>query len=120
MPSETNVLLVDCICFVFLGLLFIGLSIPMVLRKIPPNSWYGWRTPKAYESPEIWYEINRYAGRDFLVMGAVQVIYNVLLLCLWGLMSNPVELLVVIGNVVLLGGGTIVIIVRGFRYLGRL
>ena len=45
------------------GVLIIGISIPLVKRKIKMNRFYGMRIRKAFESDEIWYELNAYAGK---------------------------------------------------------
>ena len=45
------------------GVLIIGISIPLVMRKIKMNRFYGMRIRKAFESDEIWYELNAYAGK---------------------------------------------------------
>ena len=37
-------------------------AIPLILRQVPPNGLYGFRTPKTLSSPEIWYEANRMSG----------------------------------------------------------
>lgn len=55
------------------GLILIGVSIPLVLKKIPPNQWYGFRVPKTFSSDHIWYEANRVAGIDFCLAGSVVV-----------------------------------------------
>ena len=47
--------------------LTIALSIPMVLGKIPPNRFYGFRTRKTLSNPEVWYRANRLAGIDLIV-----------------------------------------------------
>lgn len=52
------------------GLVSIGISIPLVLRKIPMNNWYGVRVPKAFTSDENWYEINAYGGKWMIAAGA--------------------------------------------------
>ena len=49
------------------GLLIMGISIPLWLKKSPMNAWYGVRVPEAYQSEESWYEINRYGGRELFV-----------------------------------------------------
>ncbi|MHC4926082.1 MAG: SdpI family protein [Planctomycetota bacterium] len=108
------------ITFIFCGLLFIGLAIPMVLRKIPPNQWYGWRAPKAFENPEVWYEINWYSGRDLMVIGIVQVLFNLVLLCFDGQLGNLVNYLMVPGNLLIITGGTVMMIIRGVLYLRKL
>jgi uncharacterized membrane protein len=46
-----------------LAVLMVGLCIPLILGKVPPNAWYGFRVPKAYASDEHWYRINRYGGK---------------------------------------------------------
>lgn len=51
--------------------LMIALAIPMILKKVPRNPLYGFRTPHTMSSDEVWYEANRIAGWDLLVAGAV-------------------------------------------------
>ncbi len=51
------------------GLLLAGLSVPLILYKIPPNGWYGFRLPSTVENPKLWYQVNAYAGRRFLTVG---------------------------------------------------
>ena len=43
-------------------LVVLVLSMPMILDRVPPNSAYGFRTPKTLSSPEVWYPANRAAG----------------------------------------------------------
>lgn len=57
------------ILFAVVGLIFIGISIPLSLGKVPPNSFYGCRTTKTLSDPKIWYEANRISGKDFLISG---------------------------------------------------
>jgi hypothetical protein len=49
------------------ALLIIGISIPLVKRKIKMNSWYGVRIPKSFESEENWYKINVYGGKELII-----------------------------------------------------
>jgi hypothetical protein len=51
------------------GLVLAGLSVPLILHKIPPNGLYGFRVPSTLENPTLWYKVNAYAGRRFLVVG---------------------------------------------------
>ena len=51
----------------YLPLLMILVSVPMVMRRLPPNAFYGFRTPKTLSSPQIWYEANRRAGVNLIV-----------------------------------------------------
>lgn len=61
------------------GVLFILVGIPLVLKKIPMNSLYGFRISKAFDSEKNWYEINRYGGRQLirwsLLLVAIGVLY---------------------------------------------
>jgi len=62
------------ILFVFVGLLVAGLSVPMILRRVKPNPWYGFRTPKTLADEEAWYEANAYSGRLLLAVGISWVV----------------------------------------------
>ena len=46
-----------------MGLLFIGLSIPLLLNKVPPNLWYGFRTRLTLSDPQIWYPVNAWGAK---------------------------------------------------------
>jgi len=46
------------------GLLSFLLSLPLMYRKVPMNHSYGFRTEKAFESKDRWYDINAYGGRQ--------------------------------------------------------
>ena len=63
---------------VFLGVatLIAGLSLPMYFEKIPPNRWYGIRTPKTLANKETWYRVNK--------IGAKYLFYA----CLWIVVLN--------------------------------
>ncbi len=55
--------------YTFSGLLLAGLSVPLILQKVPPNGLYGFRIPATINNPDLWYKVNAYAGRRFLVVG---------------------------------------------------
>jgi uncharacterized membrane protein len=67
------------IFFVAAGALLSGLSVPLLLGKIRPNPIYGFRVPKTFSDPEIWYAVNRYSARRLLVAGLTMVVAPVLL-----------------------------------------
>lgn len=60
--------------FSIVGIIYIGLGIPLLLGRIPPNSWYGCRTEKTLSSDEIWYPVNRVTGRYMIVSGAAVIL----------------------------------------------
>ena len=62
---------IDSLLFALVGLMFVGLSIPLILERVPPNRYYGFRTAKTLSNPTTWYEVNRVSGTDLLVAGAL-------------------------------------------------
>ena len=48
------------------GLLLIGLSVPLIRRKVRPNGWYGFHVRQTLADPDIWYAANAYAGKSLL------------------------------------------------------
>jgi uncharacterized membrane protein len=53
------------------GFVVVGISIPLILRRIPMNGFYGVRLPKSFVSDANWYAINAYGGRILAVAGAI-------------------------------------------------
>jgi predicted Ser/Thr protein kinase len=49
---------VECV-----GILFAGVSLPLWLRLVPMNSFYGVRLPSTFVSNERWYDVNAVFGR---------------------------------------------------------
>lgn len=68
--------------FAVVGLVLIGLSIPLIMRKVPPNSFYGCRTRKTLSNPKIWYEANHISGIDFCVAGLIVFVSSLAMLIL--------------------------------------
>jgi uncharacterized membrane protein len=66
-----SIVTVSSLLFVLVGLLFVGLSIPLIGKRVPPNPYYGFRTKKTLSDPKIWYEANRVSGHDLLIAGAL-------------------------------------------------
>ncbi|MBI5248583.1 MAG: SdpI family protein [Desulfomonile tiedjei] len=60
-----------------IGLLTTAIAIPLVLRKVPMNRFYGVRIPKAFESDRNWYDINAYGGRLFLAFGLLLTFFGI-------------------------------------------
>jgi hypothetical protein len=55
------------------GLLLVGLSIPLLLDKVPPNPWYGFRVPSTLANETLWYKVNRYTARWLLATGILTI-----------------------------------------------
>jgi uncharacterized membrane protein len=41
-------------------------SIPLILKVVPPNRWYGFRTTRTLSNEDLWFRANRIAGWAFL------------------------------------------------------
>ena len=50
------------ITHLLIGLIVAGLSVPLILGKIPRNHTYGFRFAQSFESEHSWLVINRYGG----------------------------------------------------------
>jgi len=87
------------------GLLFIVLGVPLAKRKIPMNYWYGFRLPKAFKSPELWYDINAYGGRQMVIWSIPVLITAVA--CFFIPVCDDTHPMVV----VFLGGGSLTLFV---------
>jgi len=55
-------------------LLIAGLSLPMILGKVAPNSTYGFRTPLTLSRPDIWYAANTFSGWTLLIAAVISVV----------------------------------------------
>ncbi len=53
------------------GIIIAGVSLPLVFRKIPPNGFYGFRTPRTVSDQNIWYQANWFAGWALLLAALV-------------------------------------------------
>ena len=105
--------------YLFEGLLLMLLARPMIKRRIGPNRWYGFRTPKTLSSPNIWYPANEFSGRRLFSTGLIVVISSLLLSPLNLLGKNGLGIytvaMVAILMVSLFSG-----VIASFRYLNRL
>jgi uncharacterized membrane protein len=57
-------------CNVFFALV----ALPLALRKIPRNRFYGYRTRATLSDDFVWYEANAYFGRSSLVAAGVATV----------------------------------------------
>ena len=103
--------------FALAGVLFVGLSIPLIQNRVPPNRYYGFRTAKTLSDPKIWYEMNHIQGIDLFLAGALINITSLTMLVLaqsWSPRHVAVTLLLVM--VLSLAG----VAWHGFKVLRRL
>ncbi|NVJ66707.1 MAG: SdpI family protein [Gammaproteobacteria bacterium] len=60
--------------FIGVAILLFLASIPLKLRKVKPNWWYGLRTPTIVKNPDIWYPINQAAAQQAMVLAVLMVV----------------------------------------------
>lgn len=70
------------ILFAVVGLVLIGISIPLILRKVLPSSFYGCRTHKTLSDSKIWYEANYISGKDLCPSSAIVFVASMMMLLL--------------------------------------
>ena len=104
------------VLFPVLGLLLLALGWPMAARRVRPNRWYGLRVPATFADETVWYDANAVAGRHMMILGAAIVVVALALPRLPGF-PESVYAGVCAG---ILGVGSLVMTVRGWRLANRL
>jgi len=56
-----------------LGPVLLLISIPLILRWVPPNRIYGFRIPPTLRNPSVWYDTNAQSGRHFFALGLLMI-----------------------------------------------
>src|SRR6266566_9417400 len=69
-----NVLEKGVITIVVCASVFALLAIPLMLRKVPRNVIYGYRTRATLSDDFVWYEANAYFGRALLIASVVSLL----------------------------------------------
>jgi hypothetical protein len=87
--SQRARLIASCVIFTII-------SVPLILRVVPPNGLYGFRNARTQSNPAIWYQANAFMGWALLVSAAISA--SVLLILpatakrwlLWAALLAPV------------------------------
>ena len=77
-----------------MGVLLIGISIPLSLRRVKPNIFSGVRLPAAMADESVWYDINALGGRHMAIIGAVYLV--LLTVALFVVKAWPVDVRVLV------------------------
>jgi hypothetical protein len=64
------------IFFALTGLFLIVVALPMLLRRVPPNGFYGLRVPATFKDEQVWYDANAASGRDFVLLGLFVILFS--------------------------------------------
>lgn len=68
--------------------LIIVIGIPLALQMVAPNHWYGFRTPAALSSTELWYGLNRTLGILLILSGSAGLVFSAIY---WRWVEQPTE-----------------------------
>jgi uncharacterized membrane protein len=101
------------IFFLATGLTMIGLALPLVYRKIPPNHLYGFRVKRTLENREVWFAANAFAGQRLAWVGLATVVAAVVF-CGF-LIENIAAYATAVASVEMVG--LTVAVVQSLRYL---
>jgi len=97
------------------GLLLIAVSVPMMLRRVPPNDVYGLRVPATLQDEQVWYDANAASGRDMVLFGVIVVLFSLVPPWFgWSVASH------VLAWSALVVGGALLTAVVGWRRANRL
>ena len=66
--------------FILVGLSEIISGLPLLLKKVKPNWFYGLRYLRLMSTEKIWYKSNKYFRRDIVVSGILLILASLLLL----------------------------------------
>ena len=102
------------ITIIVCNIVFAVLAVPLMLRKVPPNMVYGYRTRATLSDETVWYEANAHFGRGLLVSSAIS---GIAALAIYA--SKPPEQFVPLAVVVLVVPPLIAAIATS-RYIRRL
>lgn len=59
--------------FSLVGVLYVGLGLPLLRGRVAPNYWYGCRTKKTMSDEKVWYAVNRVTGQDLIIAGMLLI-----------------------------------------------
>jgi len=99
------------------GVVIAGLSVPLVLFRMPPGRLYGIRIHAGIDDPQRWYRVNAHLGRRFLLVGLGTALGSIILY----FTSNPdvkqyaLSCLGLLVGLTLWGGISSFLYVRSFR-----
>lgn len=88
------------------------LAIPLALRLVGPNRWYGFRTPATLSDRSVWFAANAFAGRALLIAAIASgaLLWSAPAWFDFGVFTNLAALVV----------PTIVATLASFRYVAKL
>ncbi|MEX2143572.1 MAG: SdpI family protein [Anaerolineales bacterium] len=59
------------VIYVFFSFVLIALAIPLTVKRIGPNIFYGFRVPATLKDKDIWYPVNQLLGKWLLASAII-------------------------------------------------
>jgi len=101
---------------VIIGIVLAIVSLPMIANKIKPNPLYGYRVKRTLENPQIWYQVNHYAGKQLFAAGVLIFLFSIGTVILPGMNLQIYSLIATAVNLSLV----IIAVIRSTNYLNSL
>lgn len=67
------------------ALVLIAVSVPLLMRKVRPNYFYGFRTRQTLGSEQVWYDVNAYSARWLIGAGVLTLVTALLVALIPGI-----------------------------------
>jgi hypothetical protein len=65
---------------ILLPIINILISLPLVLRLVPLNRWYGFRTRKTLSNADVWYAANYKGGVGLIVASVIALVARAIIM----------------------------------------
>src|SRR5436305_318054 len=65
------------VAWIAVGLLTIGMAIPLLQGKVGPNAQFGIRFRECFQSNEAWFAINRYGAKRMIIAAVPMIVSGV-------------------------------------------
>jgi len=110
-------ILITILTFIFIGVVLIILGFPLLLKKVKPNWFYGFKTLTTVKNKDIWYKVNKQVGRDFIIAGIIIILGSIFILIFQSILTL-IQLIIIL--LLLVHLSLIIIISRGIFLLRKL
>lgn len=101
--------------YLLIDVLMIGLSIPLLRRRVKPNEIYGLRVGATLKNEWVWYEANVKSARDMILLAVLHAVFTVAIE-----LAGPrgvLQVAIVTGTFLL---GVLVVAFIGWKHANRL
>jgi uncharacterized membrane protein len=102
--------------FTLAGMIFVGLGLPLFLRRVPPNPWYGCRTTRTLSDKKIWYEVNQVTGKGLILTGVLVIISSQVVFIFGRRLNSNYAVIILLAVLVLSTAG---MVLNSFRAVKR-